>query len=858
MKPNFLLSISLLICCFLSCADTQSDSSKATEAILYIPQNAAFIVEGRNLLGVKDEVVKADFQSLSPEKSELSSFFTLLSELEQELNTNQSSLWRNYEFCFSIHSSGSQKTGSILVLKDKSKQLLKAIYSSFNDDQKSIEQYENKVITKLKSETLACVQINDFMLISDETILIKDAILQHSAKSNLKTNPHFQKVFKSADRDEMLNIYIQSQSFFEVLSMDYTIDLGTLSELDEWMALDLDLDKNRMVLTGICNAKEGNRLDKMKFGTSGKPSTIFDYLPAQTALVYSHLFADMQQLYSAQIKRIEKQQQLDTWKKIKKENPFSVDQFMDDVDDEFGIAQLNVDHSEQVVFIKLKAFDFVRSLLEDSELEPYRAHEIKQLKSKGIWPYLFSEQMAIDTLTKALILDNYLILANHQNQIKQLINSYLLNEILSQNDGFKNLKHELSDKTNLWFYASEKALEHYPKAHSKSKKNTLIFEKKLSKLGKILAQVQVEDHYFQINIAAKNPSKQWEKPARTTNWTLGFEHEFSSEFYSIWNDKSKAYDLMVQDEKNTLFRLSREGKILWQKPMDQRIINIEAIDVYKNGRIQSLIQTKDNLFLYDKNGKIVTGYPVSLPSESTAKLAVFDYKSNRDYRILVPCKTHLAMFNQLGKRVQGWKAYKQKYAIDSQPIHHQAYGKDFIVCSNANDEILVLKRAGTSRFEVKKRVKTHPKTQWFAKRNAVEFNCRNTDGQLVTVMNQGLTETTKAEQKEPLAFFDQEDLQLSVGSSALIARYHTKAFSHSFENSKSEIFLDRAAHFIAVSDKQNEEVYVFDLNTGEQVEKSPFYGNSRPKLMFDEKKNLLHIYVGGSDGTLYAYQLLVE
>ncbi|MGB0428483.1 MAG: DUF3352 domain-containing protein [Flavobacteriales bacterium] len=209
MKPNFLLSISLLICCFLSCADTQSDSSKATEAILYIPQNAAFIVEGRNLLGVKDEVVKADFQSLSPEKSELSSFFTLLSELEQELNTNQSSLWRNYEFCFSIHSSGSQKTGSILVLKDKSKQLLKAIYSSFNDDQKSIEQYENKVITKLKSETLACVQINDFMLISDETILIKDAILQHSAKSNLKTNPHFQKVFKSADRDEMLNIYIQ-------------------------------------------------------------------------------------------------------------------------------------------------------------------------------------------------------------------------------------------------------------------------------------------------------------------------------------------------------------------------------------------------------------------------------------------------------------------------------------------------------------------------------------------------------------------------------------------------------------------------------------------------------------------------
>ena len=60
---------------------------------------------------------------------------------------------------------------------------------------------------------------------------------------------------------------------------------------------------------------------------------------------------------------------------------------------------------------------------------------------------------------------------------------------------------------------------------------------------------------------------------------------------------------------------------------------VSQIDYYKNGKLQLLFNTENQLYMIDRLGNFVTNYPIDLPTTTHLSHALFDYDNNKKYRI---------------------------------------------------------------------------------------------------------------------------------------------------------------------------------------------------------------------------------
>ncbi len=95
----------------------------------------------------------------------------------------------------------------------------------------------------------------------------------------------------------------------------------------------------------------------------------------------------------------------------------------------------------------------------------------------------------------------------------------------------------------------------------------------------------------------------------------------------VKNHYTNEKELMVQDAKFNLYLINNSGRLLWKKPLDGKILGtIQQIDYYKNSKLQYIFNTKNKIYLLDRNGNNVDKYPVSLPVKATNGIAVMDYE----------------------------------------------------------------------------------------------------------------------------------------------------------------------------------------------------------------------------------------
>ena len=147
-------------------------------------------------------------------------------------------------------------------------------------------------------------------------------------------------------------------------------------------------------------------------------------------------------------------------------------------------------------------------------------------------------------------------------------------------------------------------------------------------------------------------------------WTTQLEAPILSEISLVKNHYNQQWEIAVQDQDYNLYLISTEGEILWKRKLEDAIIGtIKQIDVFKNKKLQLLFNTSNKLFLIDRKGRDVRSFPISLKHKTELALALFDYQKQRNYRILLSCGKHQYMFDQNGKRINGWKLNKTKSKV---------------------------------------------------------------------------------------------------------------------------------------------------------------------------------------------------
>ncbi|MBR6882223.1 MAG: hypothetical protein IKN06_04560 [Bacteroidales bacterium] len=121
------------------------------------------------------------------------------------------------------------------------------------------------------------------------------------------------------------------------------------------------------------------------------------------------------------------------------------------------------------------------------------------------------------------------------------------------------------------------------------------------------------------------------------------------------------------------------GKGLWGVPFKTPICGyVESIDYYANGKVQFLFASASGLYLIDRLGRFVGGFPVDLGKPVLLGPKAYDFSGAHGYTVMVLHKDNsLEMYNLHGQKPQGWKGIYAPETVKQLPELLEIKGKRY-------------------------------------------------------------------------------------------------------------------------------------------------------------------------------------
>jgi hypothetical protein len=171
------------------------------------------------------------------------------------------------------------------------------------------------------------------------------------------------------------------------------------------------------------------------------------------------------------------------------------------------------------------------------------------------------------------------------------------------------------------------------------------------------------------------------KPAQLGSWV-------------VVNHNTKEKEKLVQNADNSIALIDANGKELWKAAIPGPIVGeVTQVDALNNGKLQMAFAINNAIYVIDRNGKSLTGFPVRISSNITTGLAVLDYDKNKNYRLLVGCVNGSVYNYQInGQPAKGWT-----YKGGATPLkieHQKVKGEDRLIITYKSGEKKKFKKTG--------------------------------------------------------------------------------------------------------------------------------------------------------------------
>ena len=304
-----------------------------------------------------------------------------------------------------------------------------------------------------------------------------------------------------------------------------------------------------------------------------------------------------------------------------------------------------------------------------------------------------------------VVYDNYIVFADNTSVLEEFLYSNVLRKTLAKQKSYSDFKENFSDREVFFMYGEAPDLIKFLKTVLKSDVINFSQEQteKLSRFYAAGLQIASTGNLLYANIYFDyNPGRENEPQ---TIWESLLDSTVINKPVLVKNHYTGEKELMVQDAKYNLYLINNSGRILWEKPLDGKILGtIEQIDFYRNSKLQYVFNTENKIYLIDRNGNFVENYPVTLPSKATNGISVIDYENNKDYRIFIATEDRkVRLFDKRGNRIVGWKFKRTEGKVTMPVRHFQSNSKDYVVFSD-DHEIYILNRRGNVRVKPDKHV----------------------------------------------------------------------------------------------------------------------------------------------------------
>ncbi len=210
-----------------------------------------------------------------------------------------------------------------------------------------------------------------------------------------------------------------------------------------------------------------------------------------------------------------------------------------------------------------------------------------------------------------------------------------------------------------------------------------------------LTMEKLKNNLFFKACANFNPKS---KLYQNTLWETLLDTDLYSNPTPVKNHLTDEMELVCVDKVNNLYLLSNTGKILWKKNIGQKILgDIHQVDYFDNGKLQLLFNTENQLFVIDRNGNNVSGFPAKISAGAIGGLTLFDYENNNNYRLWIPLKNNTTVCYAInGKPLVDFIPVKNTGRV----THLVLQQKDYFVLIDTLGNINVTNRKGETRVQI--------------------------------------------------------------------------------------------------------------------------------------------------------------
>ena len=571
-------------------------------------------------------------------------------------------------------------------------------------------QYNNQPIFELlhKGSTLFVSFKGDIVFFSENKMLVEDAIRASVAEDKLLVNPEFNTAYKTISKSADINLYYNYNSLIEYSNI-FTSKAFSTTDFSGWVATDLSL-KDKLIIAngfGAFNKPTINFTDVLS-NQSAEPIGITAIIPENTSLLFSIGFDNAKQLYDQKNKILQQQNNFWSWDKHRKiiqdSNNVDYNEFINELEGEAGIFNTSATQSEQqqYAFFKSKNSITASSLMQGLVFDrnPYSEYSISSIKDANITAQLFGD-LFNNTTPYFTTIDDYFIFGTTIASFEYLIDNYTSDNTLANSQHFSKYNSYLSSKSNLFFYINpgKIAATLKDKLQNTYGKRLNFNPDSIAKFTAFSLQMTSKKDLLLNNINLFYDSDF--KEAIKEEWFKQLDTTISMHPQFVYNHFTKEKIIIVQNDEHKVFAINSKGKELWNLQLDSRILGeISSIDAYRNSKYQCLFNTENQLYLIDRNGKHVDGFPQLLPSNTTIGHALFDYNNTKKYRILIVGEDNkIYNLDKKGKKVKGWKYAKNSNRIKQTPQYFKTGTKDYILAERNNSTTQLLAINGSRRVQ---------------------------------------------------------------------------------------------------------------------------------------------------------------
>jgi len=884
-----------------------------------VPVDASLIIETENLKGFisalhEENLIWKEFTEIEKFK-QFDNQLVYIDSLDRNVKL-AANIFRNNKILISVHMIARDGIDLLVLFylpdRVKGKEVTEVISEICPDCTDTEKKYGNTEIHELKpndfkkgNSTYYAIK-NNIFIFSYSDILLERAIRQVDQPESIKQSKGFRIVEKTAGHNVDANLYVQFGTFPRLVSQlfggEYLKKVSQLTNLANWAELDVNIKEEEILLNGFTYSNDSaNNWLNIFSGQSAVNFEMDKVLPASTSVFVAYGIDDPDLFRQNYRNWLERKGLFtayqNTLNEIKNKTGYELEEeFFAFLGEEAGIAMTdvkNVDKPENRIVIfktrsksqaekSLEKFisgyceradrsfsDFVSYCRIDAETKiPVYRSPVHFIPEK-----LFGKIFGGFAFSYFTLVDNWLVFGNSFQSLSKIIHINILQKTLHSDIHYREFADELSDRYNFYFYINiprgySQIADYLAKGIQEGWKRESI---NINKLHAFAIQFSETNSMFYNNVFLKYQPVYREEAQTVWQSLLDTSFTFKPQF--LENHYTHSKEVFVQDNSNKIYLINSVCRVLWKLPLDAKIMGqVYQIDFYKNKKLQILFNTKEKLYLIDRNGNYVERYPVNLRAKATYGMSLFDYENNRDYRIAIPGEDKkIYFYNKEGNIVSGWSFGHTETTIDSYIHHFRIGSKDYIVVADDN-RIYLLDRRGNMRVKMEENIAVSENNDIILDARSVNAVPRmvTTDksGTICFIYFDGRIEKEKIKEFTADHFFDYMDINgdgffeyIFIDNKKLEVYSYKKSllFSYSFEDNIEYrpivyTFSSTNKKIGVVSGKANK-IYLFN-NDGKLYKGFPVSGNTLYSIgRFKRNDRKYNLIVGSKDNFLYNYSV---